>query len=74
MKNKISNKEIKLPKKGVKAPASERLKKSDADGAEVNRISLALEAARQTVKPLVKRLVEAEAVDEALMNLRLKNR
>lgn len=39
---------------------------------EEERVYQALEAARQTVKPIVKRLIESELVDDELLNLRLK--
>jgi hypothetical protein len=39
---------------------------------EEERVYQALETARQTVKPIVKRLIESELVDDELLNLRLK--
>jgi hypothetical protein len=39
---------------------------------EDERISQALERARQIVKPIVKREMEGEIVNEELLNLRLK--
>ena len=39
---------------------------------EEERIQLALEKARQTVKPIVKREMAGEVINEELLNLRLK--
>ena len=39
---------------------------------EEERIQFALEKARQTVKPIVKREMAGEVINEELLNLRLK--
>lgn len=44
------------------------------DRTEEERVYQALERARQTVKPIVKRLLEAETVDDELLHLRLKDK
>jgi F420-0:gamma-glutamyl ligase-like protein len=41
---------------------------------EVERIAQALERARQEVKPIVKREMEAEVITDELLNLRLKKK
>jgi hypothetical protein len=48
------------------------LSKPSQNQTEEERIQLALEKARQTVKPIVKREMAGEVINEELLNLRLK--
>ena len=48
------------------------LSKPSQNQTEEERIQLALEKARQTVKPIVKQEMAGEVINEELLNLRLK--
>ena len=56
------------------SPTEERTQNETTNNeTEIERIRTVLEKARQTVKPIIKREMAGEVINEELLNLRLKS-